>query len=408
MTTTNNNLYSMSDDDFLSADPDQLFAEAPSEPSVDSEIRDREEGGELNNELDAVDNSSEDDFEPEEEENGSEGLDDDPEITEDTDQDEFEPNSEEDDSESDEDDSDDEDDETGSEDDDQESDDDDETEEDSDDDTEDGSKEEFDKLYEELMSPLKHHGSEFQPKDVAEARRLMSMGLDYARKTKDLKEQRKYVKMLANNELLDESKLSFAIDLMNGNKDAIAQLVQSNGIDVMELEEGKEYTPSNYAVGDNEVELDEVIENIRSTPTFSDTMNVVSNWDESSKRELASKPQLLSIMNEHKANGIYDKISTELQRERMLGGLAGLSDVEAYQVVGNKLFSQGAFNDSQPQEPQQKPKKVVRKPKPKADETQLQDKRRKASSSQNKGRKPQPESHDWWNMSDEEFEKIKL
>lgn len=406
MTVTNNNLYSMSDDDFLNADPDQLFAEAPSEPSVDSEddIRDREDGGELNNELDAVDNSGEDDYEPEQE-NGSEGLDDDPEITEDTDQDEFEPNSDEsEDDESTESVEDDED-ESGSESDTDEDDSDDDEDTDSD---ESGSQTETDKLYEELMAPLKHHGSEFQPKDVAEARRLMSMGLDYARKTRDLKEQRKLIKMLDTNKLLDEDKLSFAIDLMKGDKNAIAQLVQTNGIDVMELEEGKEYTPSNYAVSDSEVELDDVIESIRSTPTFSDTMNVVTNWDESSKRELASKPQLLSIMNEHKANGIYDKISTEVQRERMLGGLAGLSDVEAYQAMGNRLFQQGAFNDSQPQEPKREPKKVVRKPKPKADETQLQDKRRKASPSQNKGRKPQPQTYDWWNMSDEEFEKVKL
>lgn len=391
MTVTNNNLYSMSDEDFLSADPDQLFAEAPSEPSVDSE----EETFDQETDTDVSDDASfegevdQDEFEPNEE-IGSEGLDEDPEITEDTDQEEFEPNSDEEENDSE------------SEESEEEDTDEDEPEEDT------GSNSEVNKLYEELMSPLKHHGSEFQPKDVAEARRLMSMGLDYARKTKDLKEQRKYVKMLANNELLDESKLSFAIDLMNGNKEAIAQLVQKNGIDVMELEEGKEYTPSNYAVGDNEVELDDVIESIRSTTTFADTMNIVSNWDESSKRELASKPQLLSIMNEHKSNGIYDKISTELQRERMMGGLAGLSDVEAYQAVGNRLFQQGAFNDSQPQEPQREPKKVVRKPQPKADEKQLQDKRRKASPSQSKGRKPQPESHDWWNMSDEEFEKVKL
>lgn len=403
MSTNNDNLYTMSDEDFLNADPDQLFAAG--EPSAPSSVSD--EDGQENPDLDIADvdqdafEEQDDDFS---EENGSEGLDDEGEIEDDTNQDEFEPNSdEEEDSDSDEDDTEEDDADTADDDEgDDPEDDDDESDED-----ESGSENNTDVL-EEVLAPLKHHGSEFKPKDVAEARRLMSMGLDYARKTRDLKEQRKFLKMLDNNKLLDESKLSFAIDLMNGNKDAIAQLVQTNGIDVMELEEGKEYTPSNHTVGDNEVELDDVIESIRSTPTFADTMNVVSNWDESSKRELASKPQLLSVMNEHKANGIYDKISTELQRERMLGGLAGLSDVEAYQVVGNRLFQQGAFNDSQPQEPQPAPKKVVRKPKPKADESQLQDKRRKAAPNKNKGRKPEPPKYDFWNMSDEEFEKFKL
>lgn len=385
--STNDNLYTMSDEDFLNSDPDQLFAAG--EPSAPSSVDEPESDPDLD--IDDVDPELPEEEEEEDfsEENEPEGLDDEGEIEDDTNQDEFEPNSdEEEDPESEEDPEE-------------------ESEEEDDPEDETGSKEDT-VLLDEILAPLKHHGSEFKPKDVAEARRLMSMGLDYARKTRDLKEQRKYLKMLDNNKLLDESKLSFAIDLMNGNKDAIAQLVQNNGIDVMELEEGKEYTPSNYAVGDNEVELDDVIESIRSTPTFADTMNVVTNWDESSKRELASKPQLLSVMNEHKANGIYAIIDAEVQRERMMGGLAGLSDVAAYQEMGNRLYAQGRFNDAQPQAPQPAPKKVVRKPTPKAEEKQLQEQRRKAAPNKNQGRKPEAPKYDFWNMSDEEFENFKL
>lgn len=379
--STNNDLYTMDDSDFLNADPDKLFAEGePSAPVSDSDV-DTEIEQDLD--TDVVDVDSDEEIEPE-------TLDDDIENTDDNDIDEFEPNSEEDDEPSeDEDDPEEEeveDDET-------------ETDEPGSDDTE---------LLEEILAPLKHRGSEFKPKDVEEARRLMSMGLDYARKTKELKDQRKYLKMLDNHELLDESKLSFAIDLLKGDKDAIAQLVQNNGIDVMELEEGKEYTPSNHAVSANEVELDDVIESIRSTESFADTMNIVNNWDDSSKRELASKPQLLAVMNEHKSNGVYAMIDAEVQRERMIGGLAGLSDVEAYQAMGNKLFQQGRFGEAQPQAEAPAPKKVVRKPKAKADDKQLQDKRRKANATQNKGRKPEKPSYDWWNMSDDEVENFKI
>lgn len=378
--STNNDLYTMDDSDFLNADPDKLFAEGePSAPVSDSDV-DTEIEQDLDN--DGVEVDSAEEIEPE-------TLDDDIENTDDNDIEDFEPNTDED--------------EDASEDDSETEDDDEEV------DTEEEETGSVDnELLEEILAPLKHRGSEFKPKDVEEARRLMSMGLDYARKTKELKDQRKYLKMLDNHELLDESKLSFAIDLLKGDKDAIAQLVQNNGIDVMELEEGKEYTPSNHAVSANEVELDDVIESIRSTESFADTMNIVNNWDESSKRELASKPQLLAVMNEHKSNGVYAMIDAEVQRERMIGGLAGLSDVEAYQAMGNKLFQQGRFNDAQPQAPVQEPKKVVRKPKAKADDKQLQDKRRKANATQNKGRKPESPSYDWWNMSDDEVENFKL
>lgn len=379
--STNNDLYTMDDSDFLNADPDKLFAEGERNAPVSDSDLDTETEQDLDN--DGVDVDSDQEIEPE-------VLDDVDENTDDNDIDEFEPNSEEDD-------------ETSEEDSDAEEDD---VEEDETEAEESGS--DNTELLEEVLAPLKHRGSEFKPKDIEEARRLMSMGLDYARKTKELKDQRKYLKMLDNHELLDESKLSFAIDLLKGDKDAIAQLVQNNGIDVMELEEGKEYTPSNHAVSANEVELDDVIESIRSTESFTDTMNIVNNWDESSKRELASKPQLLAVMNEHKSNGVYAMIDAEIQRERMIGGLAGLSDVEAYQAMGNKLFQQGKFGDAQPQAPAQEPKKVIRKPKAKADDKQLQDKRRKANATQNKGRKPESPSYDWWNMSDEEVENFKF
>lgn len=377
--STNNDLYTMDDSDFLNADPDKLFAEGePSAPVSDSET-DIEIEQDLN--TDAVDVDSDEEIEPE-------TLDDDIENTDDNDIEEIEPNSEEEEEPS------------------EEEDPEEEVEEDEPETGEPGSDDT--ELLEEILAPLKHRGSEFKPKDVEEARRLMSMGLDYARKTKELKEQRKYLKMLANHELLDESKLSFAIDLLKGDKDAIAQLVQNNDIDVMELEEGKEYTPSNHAVSANEVELDDVIESIRSTESFADTMNIVNNWDESSKRELASKPQLLAVMNEHKSNGVYAMIDAEVQRERMIGGLAGLSDVEAYQAMGNKLFQQGRFGEAQPQAEAPAPKKVVRKPKAKADDKQLQDKRRKANATQNKGRKPESPSYDWWNMTDDEVENFKF
>ncbi len=267
----------------------------------------------------------------------------------------------------------------------------------------------YEELYGELLSPLKHKGSEFDVKTAEDARRLMSMGLDYAKKTHALKGQKKFLKMLENNELLDESKLSYAIDLMNGNPEALAQLVKDKGIDTYNLnqEEDSKYTPSNHAVSDTAVELDEVVESIRSTPTYADTMNAVNNWDESSKRTLAQQPQLLSLMNEHKGNGIYAMVQEAMDRERTFGGLSGLSDIEAYQQVGDQLYRAGKFNlDSA--EPV-KPKQVVVKPKAQALDKELQAKRNKAASTKS-GTKPAKaeQKYDFWNMPDDEFDSFKL
>ncbi|WAI96129.1 tape measure protein [Vibrio phage vB_VhaP_PG11] len=386
MSVANNNLYTMSDDDFLNADPDTLFAEAPREPL---NVSDDQEDADV---ADTVENDVEVDTEALEDTNEPETLDETDEIEEDTPEDTSEPEEDFEEVEESDEDTEEESEDT-------------EPQEESEEEVEDEESEA--NPLDEVLAPLNHKGSEFTPKDVAEVRRLMSMGLDYARKMQGMKEQRKYLKMLDKNELLDESKLSFAIDLIKGNKDAIAKLVQDHKVDTLDLDEDGKYTPSNYAVSDNEVELDEAIESIRSTATFSDTMNIVSNWDESSKRALTQQPQLLGVLNEHKANGIYAMVQERVQRERILGGYVGLSDVEAYQAAGDALHKEGAFNS----EPEKKPapKRVVRKPQPKAEDKQLQEKRRKASPNKGNPKKTnQKKEYDFWNMSEEDFEKFKF
>lgn len=254
-------------------------------------------------------------------------------------------------------------------------------------------------LHEELLKPFKVSGSEVSVENVDQARRLMSQGADYANKMAALKPHRKFLKMLEKNELLDESKLSYLIDLSKNNPEAISKLVKDSGIDAMDLdtEEDSKYTPSDYTVGDNEVELDDMISRIQDTPSFSDTMSAIAKLDETSKRTLAKTPAVLEVLNDHMSNGIYAMVTARMAKERMFGGLNGLSDLEAYQRAGEMLNREGAFS-----KPAQK-KEVSTAPKKDTEANKRKDMRRKASPS--KASKPSPkEEYNVLSMSDEEFE----
>lgn len=264
--------------------------------------------------------------------------------------------------------------------------------------------------YEKVLAPFKANGKEIKVDSVDEAVQLMQMGANYNKKMTALKPNLKLLKVLENNGLLSEEKLSYLIDLEKKNPDAVKKLVKDSGLDPLDIdvESDTEYQPKSYAVDDRELELDAVLDKIQDTPTYSKTIGVVSKkWDGASKKQVAEQPQLIEVINDHMASGIYDRISTEVEKQRMLGGLRGMSDLDAYQSIGDGLNAKGAFNDLFQQEPAKQPpqqKTVVKKPA--AEDPKRADKKRAASSTRTApGTSIDPEFNPLA-LSDEEFEKL--
>lgn len=193
----------------------------------------------------------------------------------------------------------------------------------------------------ELFAPFKANGKDIKIESIDEARTLMQMGANYAKKMTALKPNLKVLKMLENNNLLDEGKLSHLIDISKKNPEAIAKLLSDSGVDPMnvDLSIADEYKPGTYTVDDNDMAFDDVMERIKSTPAYSRTVDVIANkWDDSSKKILLEEPAVIEIINSHIASGVYDQIMTVVDKERMLGRMTGLSDIAAYKAAGEKLF----------------------------------------------------------------------
>jgi hypothetical protein len=201
--------------------------------------------------------------------------------------------------------------------------------------------------YKKILAPFKANGKDIQVESVDDAIALMQMGANYAKKMAALKPNLKLLKMLENNKLLSEEKLSFLIDLDKKDPGAINKLVKDSGIDPMDLsaEKAGTYKQTAYAVDDQELELDAVLGEIQDSPTYTKTLDVVGNkWDTASKQVIAKTPQLLKIIDDHVSSGIYDVINKEIERETMLGRLKGMSNIEAYKAVGDAIQARGGFN----------------------------------------------------------------
>ena len=260
-----------------------------------------------------------------------------------------------------------------------------------------------------ILAPFKANGREIEVKSVDDAISLMQMGANYNKKMAALKPNLKLMKLLENNGLLSEEKIGFLIDLEKRNPDAINKLVKDSGLDPLELDADKagDYKPSTYTVDDREMELDSVLDELQATPTYNQTLNIVSNkWDGASKQVIANSPQLLKVINSHVASGIYDLINKEIESERVFGRLDGLSDIEAYRQVGDAIQARGGFNHLANASGTPAPKPVVVPPKPKADDDRLREKKRAASSTKPSGVGRNSQEYNPLAMSDDAFAKL--
>ena len=240
----------------------------------------------------------------------------------------------------------------------------------------------YEAAYKKLFAPFKANGKDLQVATVDEAVTLMQMGANYNKKMAALKPNLKLMKLLENNGLLSEEKLSFLIDLEKKNPDAIGKLLKDGGIDPLDLnaENASDYKPHTYNVDDRELELDTILGELQDSPSYNRTLDVVSNkWDGASKQVIAQQPQLLKVINDHISNGVYDLISTEIERERMFGRLNGLSDLEAYRHVGDAIQARGGFDHLASQGQAKPAVQPAVKPAPVVDDQKLKDKKRAAS-----------------------------
>lgn len=265
--------------------------------------------------------------------------------------------------------------------------------------------------YKKLLAPFRANGKDMQVKNVDEAVTLMQMGANYNKKMAALKPNLKLMKMLDNEELLDEGKLSHLIDLSKKNPEAIAKLIKDAEIDPLDLDLDKssEYKPNTYTVNDKEVELDSTLEDLQGTPGFDRTIDVISNkWDENSRRFIVDNPGVIRVINEHmtrdySGSTVYDTVTTEVERQKALGQLSGLSDIEAYKTVGDQIF---ASAQQQQQKPAAAQKKTVKRTSSKAEDPKLKQKRKAASPSKSRSSKKEDTNYNPLDLPDEEIEKM--
>lgn len=198
-------------------------------------------------------------------------------------------------------------------------------------------------FYDQVMKPFKANGREIQLRSPEEAIRLMQMGAGYGRKLQDMQPHLKTLRMLEKNNLLDQEKLGFLIDVNLKKPEAIKKLIKDSGIDPLDLnmDDNANYRPTDHSVSDNEVAFAEALKDVSSQPGGRDTIqHINSTWDQKSKEFLWGNPEVLTVIQDQRQNGIYDTITAEIDRKKMLGEIApNVPFLEAYKIAGDALVA---------------------------------------------------------------------
>lgn len=272
----------------------------------------------------------------------------------------------------------------------------------------------YKEFVEQITAPFKANGKDFQVDNAADAIQLMQMGVNYNKKMAALKPSLRSLRLLEDNGLLSEEKLNYLIDLDKKDPKAIAKLLQDSKLDPMDIdvEQGSEYQAPTRQVDEGAMALDEVLGNLKDSETYVQLLDTVSNkWDSNSKEIIGNHPELLNVINDHMGNGIYEIIQNKMDRERTLGRLQGLSDLEAYRQVGDAIQAEGGFdhlfqNQSAADQDQGQQNTGQKKVIPKADsqkDTARKAKKKAAGSTKTSVNSGKSADFNPLKMSDEEF-----
>lgn len=165
---------------------------------------------------------------------------------------------------------------------------------------------------------IKANGKEYDM-SIDELKQMASKGMDYVKKTTALKPYRTMIAAMEQNGLSAED-INLLIDLKKGNKEAIAKIVSDSKIDVYDIPDSSNYTPTEYRVQESQLDMKEMIADISKDSEFSRTSDIYSKLDENSRTAINSNPAMLAGLHQDIKSGLFDKVLPYAEKRAMIDG----------------------------------------------------------------------------------------
>ena len=190
---------------------------------------------------------------------------------------------------------------------------------------------------------FKANGREFkftQDEMLEQFPKIFGQAMDYTKKTQAMKPWRKTIDAIEQAKLGHED-INLMIDVMKGNKEAIAEVLKRTGVDSLEIDtENSKYTPNDYGRDDKALAIKDIVEEISVDKEYEITHRVLSKeWDEKSFREMTEDPDLIRLLHVDVKTGMFDKVQPIADKIKVLDR-GNKTDLEYYRLASIELAQQ--------------------------------------------------------------------
>lgn len=248
--------------------------------------------------------------------------------------------------------------------------------------------------------------------------RIFGQAMDYTKKMQALKPHRKTIDAIEQAQLSHDD-INLAIDILKGDKEAIAEVMKRTGVDALDLNaDESNYVAKDYGRDEDALAINDILEDISRDPEYAMTERVLGkDWDDTSWGTMSKNPEMIRALHVDIKSGMFDKVQPIAEKRKLFDG-GRKSDLEYYMEAAQQhigaIEGQKAQELEQAQAAEQARLDAVQRERDRVANAKAQDAARAATRQASKKRKdaaPTKSSAgkpsgavDYLNSSDEDFE----
>lgn len=183
------------------------------------------------------------------------------------------------------------------------------------------------------------------PKKIIQAQQMAG---GFSEKMAGFKKYRPYMAPLQERGMLeDQSKFDLAMNLVDGDVDAIKHHIKTLGIDPLDLDmDAISYSAKSTITPSHQLVLDDALESARSNGVEDKVRQVIGqDWDQASFDEFLSNGSVRNDLIEHLSTGAYDIVQermSELKRTDVTGAYSDMTSIQQYRSAVAQLQAEQA------------------------------------------------------------------
>lgn len=177
--------------------------------------------------------------------------------------------------------------------------------------------------------------------------RIFGQAMDYTKKMQAIKPWRKTIDAIESAKLNHED-VSLMIDVLKGDKGAIAEVLKRTGTDTLDLdtESQNPYVAKDYGRDDSALAIKDIVDDISQDVEYATTHNILSKeWDDRSWNTMAQNPEMIRLLHTDVKSGMYKTLQPLAEKLKVYDG-GKKSDLDYYKEAAQQHFNQVAEQEA--------------------------------------------------------------